>query len=175
MNWRQFIVALIQALAWPTVAAVVLLAYRRRISSLLGDNLRRLKAGPIEAEWEKVAEETRATIEAVEAAPDTGDSGEFSYIENSLKGARNLAYREPGVAIEYAYEAAWATFESHRHQLLNPGAAVAFNRLKRMLRVIGDQGREATPEQAREFIELVEEFLRLLDKPTTTPRPRAGA
>ncbi|WP_422737113.1 hypothetical protein ACN263_27320 [Micromonospora sp. WMMD729] len=45
MNWRQFSVAIVQALAWPSVVLIALLAYRRQVSQLLGDNLRRLSWG----------------------------------------------------------------------------------------------------------------------------------
>jgi hypothetical protein len=74
MNWRQFSVALVQPLAWPSVVVIVLLLYRRRVAQLLGSNLRRLTVGPVAAEWEDAVQETQATIEAAEAFPATKNS-----------------------------------------------------------------------------------------------------
>jgi hypothetical protein len=189
VNWRQFVVALVQALAWPAVVVLVLVVYRRRVSDLLGDNLRRFKAGPIEAEWEKVAEEARATIEAVEAVPDAdGGSGEPSDVDKLLSLARAVADTNPASAVAYAYQAARQAFESHLphrdlHEiprlrwrmdvasgrgLVNPGAALVFERLSTLGNMSAHQLTEQTPEQAREFVELVEDFRTLLDRPTAT-------
>jgi Domain of unknown function (DUF4145) len=53
VTWREFIAAMTRALAWPIVLAIVVFAFRERISELLGERLKRLKAGPIEAEWDR--------------------------------------------------------------------------------------------------------------------------
>lgn len=203
MSWRQFAVAMVQALAWPAVVVAVLVAYRRRVSDLLGDNLRRLKAGTIEAEWEKVAEEARATIEAVDALPDISDGqGERSDVVKLLGLARAFVDVEPRLAIRHAWDAALLAFEAHlpsgeglreirtfgkllktvrTRGLVNPGAALVLEQL-RTLRNVGihsaGQAEETTAEQAKEFIQLVEDFLTLLEKPTAisslqTPSPAA--
>jgi len=51
MSWRQFFAAIIQTLAWPLTVLIVVLSFRRKINVLLGDRLKSLKAGPVEAEW----------------------------------------------------------------------------------------------------------------------------
>ncbi|MFC4091939.1 hypothetical protein ACFOYX_24340 [Micromonospora sp. GCM10011541] len=184
MNWRQFVVAMVQALVWPAVVVVVLVMYRRRVAELLGDNLRRLRAGPLEVEWEKAAEEVRATIEAVEAVSDASDDDQPSKVEELLTIARSLVNERPPLAIAFAWEAARYAFESHlpgegfedlrglrkmlarakARGLVNPGAALVFERLF----PLGMLSYEAkgTEEQAREFVDLVEDFRTLLDKPT---------
>ncbi|MEW2429779.1 hypothetical protein AB0877_17350 [Micromonospora sp. NPDC047644] len=71
MNWRQFIAALLQTVAWPLTVLIVVLLFRKKINGLLGDRLRRLTAGPVEAEW---AESIGLAQEAVESdRPRQGD------------------------------------------------------------------------------------------------------
>ncbi|MEW2331206.1 hypothetical protein AB0880_25775 [Micromonospora chersina] len=64
MNWRQFIAALVQTVVWPLTVLIVVLLFRKKINGLLGDRLRRLTAGPVEAEW---AESIGLAQEAVES------------------------------------------------------------------------------------------------------------
>ncbi len=51
MDWLNFIASLVASLAWPLTAVVVAVMFRRAILQLLSTGLRRLKAGPFEAEW----------------------------------------------------------------------------------------------------------------------------
>ena len=53
VNWREFVVELIGALAFPAAVVIIALIYKRQLKALLGERLKRLKAGPFEAEWEK--------------------------------------------------------------------------------------------------------------------------
>lgn len=79
MSVLQFIAALVQALAWPLVVLVALLLLRPAIAELLGrEGLRRLKAGPLEAEWERELIRTEAQLDvasfgAPPPRPGTGD------------------------------------------------------------------------------------------------------
>ncbi|RBQ03890.1 hypothetical protein DQE82_29590 [Micromonospora sp. LHW51205] len=170
-----------QALAWPSVALVVLLVYRRRFARLLGDNLRRLKAGPIEAEWEKAAEEARATIEAAETLPAVGGTPQ-ERAGAMLKAARIFIEINPPEAVRLGWNSvAWeldalaeremgrVPGEVHglRQTLLasNPGASAVLERLRRLRNVGMHQPEELTSERAQEFVDLVEDFLTLLSKP----------
>lgn len=50
----EFVAEIVSALAWPVALLVVVLILRRPIIELLGrEGLKRLKAGPVEAEWER--------------------------------------------------------------------------------------------------------------------------
>lgn len=179
VNWRQFTVALVQALAWPSVALVVLLVYRRRVSQLLGDNLRRLTVGPIQAEWEQVAQEARATIEAADKLSEISDSADNRSVA-LLRAARTFIEFNPDEAIRFAWAAVvWAIDDyvdtgkfdlpSFRLRDANPGAAAVLERL-RQLRDLAPH--ERTPEHAREYTDLVEDFLELLRKPIKPTRDR---
>ncbi|MFE9691757.1 hypothetical protein [Micromonospora sp. NPDC005806] len=201
MNWRQFSVAMVQALAWPAVVLVVLLMYRQRLAQLLGDNLRRLAVGPIEAEWGRVAEETRATIEAAEALPALEEGAdEPSDAQQWLIVARALVRFNPIAAISYGWRAAREAFEKHlasedeefkqlvtvrsmlklarERGLVNPGAAVVLDHLRTLWGLAlhpRDERQEPRAEQAEEYLRLVEAFLALLDQPARAARPSLPA
>ncbi|MEV6811887.1 hypothetical protein [Micromonospora sp. NPDC051296] len=63
MEWAQFALEAGKALAWPIVVVVIAIMYRRHIRGLLDTGLKRIKAGPFEAEWDRAAAETRAALE----------------------------------------------------------------------------------------------------------------
>ncbi|MFG3603472.1 hypothetical protein [Micromonospora chersina] len=157
----------------------------------MNHDLRRIKAGPIEAEWERVVQETRATIQVADAAPELVPQDGLSEAEQFLAIARSFADSKPPAAVEYAWYAAedplykglpQEALEKVRtnrqliqaaklHGLLSPGAVVVLERLND-LRNLGVHGAGPTPHQAREFIELVEDFLTLPDGPTPPPTRR---
>jgi len=56
MDWLTFVARIIEALAWPLVVLVLLIALRGEFKSLV-PLLRKLKAGPLEAEFEKAVQE----------------------------------------------------------------------------------------------------------------------
>ncbi|MGC4784760.1 hypothetical protein [Micromonospora zamorensis] len=64
MNWRQFIASVVQTLAWPLTVLIVVLLFRKKINMLLGDRLRRLTAGPVEAEWADSVGVAQAAVES---------------------------------------------------------------------------------------------------------------
>ncbi|MEU1841898.1 hypothetical protein [Micromonospora chersina] len=196
MNWRQFTVALVQSLAWPSVVAVVLLLYRRRVAQLLGDNLRRLAVGPFQAEWGREVEEVRATIDAAESLPTSKEGeAELSQAQQLLRLARALVRLSPGSSIAYSWQAAHVAFEDHlpmddeefrelrtlkpmlmrarARGLIKPEAAVVFQQLQRLLFLTHPkvESQKPTAEQAEDYLRLVEEFLVLLDRPAGVARP----
>jgi hypothetical protein len=59
----QFIAALVQALAWPTVVLVAVVLFRDKISALLAGSMKRLKVGPIEAEWDRTLSAAEVELE----------------------------------------------------------------------------------------------------------------
>ena len=72
METAALIVALAQHAAWPAASVVIVFALRREIRQLL-PNIKKLKAGPLEVELEKVAEkleETRKLASAADAKAD---------------------------------------------------------------------------------------------------------
>jgi hypothetical protein len=62
MHWMQFVVELVKPLAWPLALIVTVLLLRKEIKNLLS-LLRKLKAGPLEAEFDREVKELRAEVE----------------------------------------------------------------------------------------------------------------
>lgn len=98
MDWLTFISSLVGSLAWPITVIAVALFFRKAIKETLARPLRRLKAGPLEAEWEaKVVEALVDVAESPETdAPPTG---------RDLLSERlhPLAQRLPAAAVMAAY------------------------------------------------------------------------
>lgn len=66
MDWLAFIASVVKSLAWPTVALILGLVFRKGIRDII-PLLRKLKAGPIEAEFEsqaRVVKELATDIQA---------------------------------------------------------------------------------------------------------------
>ena len=59
----EFIAALVQALAWPLAIVGVALIFRSKIIELLTPEIKRLKAGPLEVEWERAISEARVELD----------------------------------------------------------------------------------------------------------------
>ncbi len=59
MDWLTFISKVIESLAWPIVALVLGLVFRRKLLDLI-PSIRKLKAGPVEAEFELAAKQVLA-------------------------------------------------------------------------------------------------------------------
>lgn len=66
MDNLTFIIRLIEAIAWPVAAVAVLLTFRQEFRALV-PLIRRLKAGPLEAEFERevreISEEVASTVQ----------------------------------------------------------------------------------------------------------------
>jgi len=74
MDSLTFVIRLIEALAWPTAVVMILFAFRREVQALL-PLIRKLKAGPLEAEFERdireISEEAGGKAKTeVQIAPD---------------------------------------------------------------------------------------------------------
>lgn len=60
MDWLTFVSKLIDSLAWPVVALVLGLVFRKKVLALI-PAIRKFKAGPLEAEFELAVKEVRAS------------------------------------------------------------------------------------------------------------------
>jgi hypothetical protein len=172
VSWRDFVVEIVSAVAWPLCVVIVVLIFRVQIRALLGRQLRRLKAGPIEAEWDREIQETRAAVVAQEAVLEPGDSdpqdtGRFDRL-------RELASAEPSLAVLGGYQAVDALIQNHArmaglpaghvirpHELIERGVVSgltmsAVQGLRSLRNIAAHKPDEITPEQAAEFLELAE-------------------
>ena len=106
MDWLEFIAAMTGSLAWPIVAALFAFLFRGAIRDALdstgGRRLKRLKAGPLEAEWDdKVAE----AIAEVAASPEADPPAPPAIVDRPALTGRlaDVAQREPRAAVLAAY------------------------------------------------------------------------
>jgi hypothetical protein len=78
MDWLTFIVELTDAVAWPTVALIALILWRRELTMLLG-LVNKLKAGPLEAEFNRKIEQVRDEAPLALTSPRTDDPQRLSF------------------------------------------------------------------------------------------------
>jgi hypothetical protein len=62
VDWLTFVATIIGSLAWPVATLVLVLALRKQIVELL-PHVRKLKAGPVEAEFEREVKAIEAEVE----------------------------------------------------------------------------------------------------------------
>jgi hypothetical protein len=91
---EQFISSLVHALAWPAAVVVLAVVFRGQLVHLL-EALRRLRAGPVEAEFDRVL----AKVEA-EVSTETRAAGGGAVLTTELA---ELARQSPATAILEAY------------------------------------------------------------------------
>jgi hypothetical protein len=63
MSWMEFIAALVAALAWPITVAAALILLRRPLERWLQERPSRIKAGPVEVEWDAVISRVQANLD----------------------------------------------------------------------------------------------------------------
>jgi len=63
MTTSQLIASLVGSLAWPAAVVVIAVGFRRPIGQLLLGHLRRLKAGPFEADFDLIASQVQAKVD----------------------------------------------------------------------------------------------------------------
>lgn len=76
MDWLTFVSKLIDSLAWPLVALVLGLIFRKKLFDLI-PAIRKLKAGPLEAEFELAAKEIRVSAAEAGAKSEATKAGEL--------------------------------------------------------------------------------------------------
>ncbi|MGE0357193.1 MAG: hypothetical protein AB7P08_09785 [Burkholderiales bacterium] len=99
MDWLTFTSKIIEALAWPIVVLILGLVFREKLHDLLAA-VRKLKAGPVEAEFEMAAKQARANaaeasaIEATktqESSPGSQETSEQKVVEKLLNARSDPA------------------------------------------------------------------------------------
>lgn len=65
LTWMTFITSLTQSLAWPTGVFGIVVLLRRPLSEALSHGIRRLKAGPVEIEFDQEATEVRQDVRRI--------------------------------------------------------------------------------------------------------------
>ena len=173
MDCLTFISKIIESLAWP-VAAVVLVVVLRDEISKLAPFLKRVKAGPLEAEFEREVKELKeATVEQTKAAetpqPDTvSKSFLFQLAELHprsaileswvrIEAAARVVLAEKAVSVSNPsyIPAARLAEPLAQQEVLSQKQVTLFHELRRLRNEVAHaQGFEPTQESARAYIDL---------------------
>lgn len=145
MDWLTFFIRLIEATAWPFVAIIALVSLRGEIKSLV-PLLRKLKAGPLEAEFDATLQEVSKQVDArIEHTPPTSLPVEGklydlarvnprSAILEAWRGvevmAKNAAIHNGGSPVPDVPTALSALRELTKHSLISPEDAALFQDLR---------------------------------------------
>jgi hypothetical protein len=107
VDWLEFVAAMTGSLAWPAAAAVIALLFRRQIREALGQGgdrqLKRFKAGPIEAEWEARVQQALVDVAESTEADHGAQAGGMTPSTTLLERLGEIAQREPRAAVMAAY------------------------------------------------------------------------
>jgi hypothetical protein len=102
VGWQAFVASLVQSLAWPAGVVAVVIVLRKPIGAVLGQGVRRVKAGPVEVEFDQLQAEVR---EELARSPELAElqvpapAGGLSLGEELSR----LAGIAPGAAVTAAY------------------------------------------------------------------------
>lgn len=172
MDTTQFIASLVSSLAWPAAVMVLVILLRHRISELFEQLPRRVRAGPLEIEWDRAVAVTAAGLVAPRherpAVLPAEDLADLSPLAETYPGAAVLdaAARVEG-ALRARFEAADVDVPPNRGmrdlarravdaRLIDAETARTIDGLT-ILRNLAAHGRdEVSPERAREFLTLAE-------------------
>jgi hypothetical protein len=95
MDTNQFIASLVSSLAWPAAVVCIAVLFRVQLKTLLTERLRHIKAGPLEADFERLRSEVQAEL---------GQSESTVQPQTDTRDLIDLAQRVPGAAIVEAHE-----------------------------------------------------------------------
>jgi hypothetical protein len=106
----EFIAAMAKALAWPAAAVTVAVLFRTQLRTLLSGPARRVKAGPLEIEWDRTVAEAQVELDqpGIPPALTPATTGPVS------SELAEVAERSPTAAVMEAH----ATIERELRQLL---------------------------------------------------------
>ena len=116
MSWLAFVASLVHSLAWPAGVVAVILVLRRPITVALSRGIRRLRAGPVEVEFDQELAEVRQELRQ---SPELA-TAEVPALAVTLRD--DLA-RLAEVSPEAAVSAAFARIETRLVEVLDSAGA----------------------------------------------------
>jgi hypothetical protein len=131
MSGFEFAAALVGSLAWPIVVLIVAVLFRRQLSALLARPLSSLKAGPLEAVWDRQVAEIEAELPgSPSSAPSVGGAADTDRL-------REIARAAPVAAVLKAFA---LVEEQLRQILLDAGVDAGRGGAMHMARVALEAG-----------------------------------
>lgn len=178
MSILQFIASLASSLAWPLVVLAIATLFRVKIAELLSGGVKRLKAGPIEVEWDRTLSETRVELDqpGVPSLETEGAPGPVSEdLADLARISPTAAVVEGYARVEHALREKLADIDDDaklkvggaglarlaaKHGRINDETARAVEGLA-ILRNLAAHGRagDTTPDRATDYLALVDAVL----------------
>ncbi len=100
MGLLGFVASLVQSLAWPASVAAVVIVLRKPIGAALGRGVRRVKAGPVEVEFDQLQAEVREELARSPELAETQVPAPVPSLREELSGLAEVA---PTAAVMDAY------------------------------------------------------------------------
>ena len=101
MGWQAFVASLVQSLAWPAGVVAVVIVLRKPIAAVLGQGVRRLKAGPVEVEFDQLQAEVR---EELARSPELAEAPVPASVPSLREELSRLAEISPPSAVMEAFK-----------------------------------------------------------------------
>lgn len=114
MDWLTFISKLIDSLAWPVAGIVLGLMFRKKLLDLI-PSLRRVKAGPLEAEFETATKQVLAStadLTAKQHAPGVSETSPKPTVEDAAAKLLRARSEPTATIIE-----GWSKLDGELHKL----------------------------------------------------------
>lgn len=114
MDWLTFISKLVDSLAWPVAGIVLGLIFRKKLLDLI-PSLRRVKAGPLEAEFEIATKQVLANtadLAAKQHAPEISETSSAPSVEDAAAKLVKARSEPTATIIE-----GWSTLDAELHKL----------------------------------------------------------
>lgn len=182
MDTMQFLASLVSSLAWPVAVVVVLILFRQRITELFDQLPRRVKAGPLELEWDRAAAVTATGLAASQherqERTDATPIEDLADLSPLAEAAPRAAVLDAAARVESSLRARFESSDvdvppsrgmrdlARRAQdagLIESETARSIEGLTIMRNLAAHTRDEVTPERAREFLTLAEAIIYQLD------------
>jgi hypothetical protein len=144
VNWLAFIASLVHALAWPAGLVAVVTILRKPIGSALNRGLRRLRAGPVEIEFEQELAEVRQELRA---SPELADVPTPKPDASLTEELAPLAGLSPRAAVMEAF----TRVEFQLRELLQDVADVSYRASARNMALLARSQKLISEETFRAF------------------------
>jgi hypothetical protein len=101
VGWQAFVASLVQSLAWPAGVVAVVVVLRKPIGAVLGQGVRRVKAGPVEVEFDQLQAEVR---EELARSPELAEAQIPALVSDLREELSRLAEIAPTTAVVAAFQ-----------------------------------------------------------------------
>lgn len=177
MSWREFIAELVSALAWPITIVAALVLLRRPLERWMHERPSRIKAGPVEVEWDSVISKVQADLDqpgvpdpAASTSPaETQDRDLYllaratppmAIVEACRRVEVDLRRRLAAIDVEVPQEGLNALAQlAYRHGLINEATQRSIAGLVTLRNLAVHAPDRVSAEEALEFVALAEATL----------------